>query len=217
MSGVFCHQVVYKTDDGVAHSEGLAILSHLPIINSKAIPYTNVSEKETSEISVKDLPEHNTDKGYINKQHYRKLLVAVIENEGEKLNISTTHFTWAYYGHFDKENKKFIWKIDEGTVNEQTEDAKRLFDIFDTFPDIVFCADLNAPRGEKIFDMFAHKLKDNIPEQYKRSIDENIHRLKAPLPLMIDGVFTTKEYEVSNVILKNGISDHMAVVCELSK
>ncbi len=217
MNGVFCHQVMYQTEDGISHSEGLAILTPLSINSSQAIPYTTNDENESKEISTKNLPEKNQDKNYINKQHHRKLLVAEISNEDQKFNISTTHFTWAFYGHFDKEKKEFVWDTDENTVEEQLKDMRKIFDIFDTFTDIVFCADLNAPRGKKVFDMVANKLKDNIPLEYKTSIDENLHRLGAPLPLMVDGVFTTPEYKVTNVILKSGISDHLAVICEISK
>lgn len=217
MDGVFCHQVVYKTDDGVAHSEGLAIFSHFPITDWQATPYTKVEEGTTSEILVKDLPEDNQDKNYINKQHHRKLLVAEIEIGEKKFRFATTHFTWAYYGKFDQENYKFVWNKDESTIDEQAEDATRLLDIIQSLKDMVFCADLNAPRGERVFDMFAGKLKDNIPPEYKTSIDEKIHRLGAPLPLMIDSVFTTKEYVVTDVVLKNGVSDHFAVVCEINR
>lgn len=64
--------------------------------------------------------------------------------------------------------------------------------------------------------MFAQNLKDNVPETYRTSIDGNIHRA-GPLPLMVDCLFTTPGYTAADVVLKDGVSDHMAVAGEIRK
>lgn len=82
--------------------------------------------------------------------------------------------------------------------------------------DFVFCGDTNAPRGREAFDRMAVEFKDNIPSHYKRSLDPKLHRAK-DAELMVDCLFTTPKYEATNVLLKDGVSDHMAVVAEIRK
>jgi endonuclease/exonuclease/phosphatase family metal-dependent hydrolase len=84
------------------------------------------------------------------------------------------------------------------------------------FEGFVLCGDTNAPRGKISFSKFSEKYKDNIPEEYKTTLDQNLHRVKG-LQYMIDCLFTTPNYTASNVRLIDGISDHMAVVAEITK
>ena len=75
---------------------------------------------------------------------------------------------------------------------------------------------MNAPRGNETFSRLEEKYKDNIPREYKTSIDQNLHKVKG-IQFMVDGLFTTPVYKASNVKLVDGISDHMAVVAEINK
>jgi hypothetical protein len=54
--------------------------------------------------------------------------------------------------------------------------------------------------------------------QYITSIDADLHRDgdKVRKPLMVDGLFTSPIYKCSNVRLQNGVSDHMAIVAEIT-
>lgn len=81
---------------------------------------------------------------------------------------------------------------------------------------LVFCGDMNAPRGGEAFSLLSQKYTDCIPLEYKTSIDQNLHRHKG-LQYMVDGLFTTPVYKTSNVRLVDGASDHMAIVAEIHK
>jgi len=82
--------------------------------------------------------------------------------------------------------------------------------------EFVFCGDTNAPRGREAFNRLAKKYKDNIPPEYKTSIDQNLHKVKG-IQFMVDALFTTPGYKASDVKLVDGVSDHMAVVAEIIK
>ena len=82
--------------------------------------------------------------------------------------------------------------------------------------EFVFSGDTNAPRGREAFDRIAKEFKDNIPLKYKTSLDKKIHRAK-DIDFMVDCLFTTPKYIASDVELKDGVSDHMAVVAEINK
>ena len=60
------------------------------------------------------------------------------------------------------------------------------------------------------------RFKDNIPLRYTTSIDPNLHRAGA-LELMVDGLFSTPGYVVSDVALHSGVSDHCAITCAISR
>lgn len=92
--------------------------------------------------------------------------------------------------------------------------AGRMIDYLKDFKEFVLCGDFNAPRGGEVFDSFARIYKDNIPPEYKTSLDQNLHRVKG-LIFMVDGFFTTQAYNASNVKLFDGVSDHFAVVGEI--
>ncbi len=81
--------------------------------------------------------------------------------------------------------------------------------------EFVLCGDMNAPRGNESFSRLAKKYKDNIPPEYKTSIDQNLHRAKG-IQFMVDGLFTTPAYKAKEVKLADGVSDHMAVVANIS-
>ncbi len=217
MKGVYTHNIMFRIEDDTVHDQGCAILSRFPIISHYIIPYTNINDYWADrEFSADRHSETESDRISIIKINDRKLLVADIAKDGAKYRIATTHFTWGYYGYVDKESKQFVFETDEEVLDFQVADTERLLKVIELLDEVVLCADLNAPRGRKVFDMLASVLKDNIPGEYKGSIDGRYHRHGA-LPLMVDTLFTTKHYEVRNVVLKDGLSDHMAVVGELEK
>jgi endonuclease/exonuclease/phosphatase family metal-dependent hydrolase len=82
-------------------------------------------------------------------------------------------------------------------------------------PDFILTGDFNAPRGRATWDTLAAKYKDNIPARYTSSIDPS-HRA-GESPYVVDGIFTTPEYEARNVELHEGISDHKAVTATVVK
>ena len=48
------------------------------------------------------------------------------------------------------------------------------------------------------------------------NIERNLHRYKG-VQCMVDVLFTTPSYKASNVKLVDGLSDHMAVVADISQ
>ena len=127
----------------------------------------------------------------------------VKKEDGSIYRIATTHFTWTPEGE---------------TTDYQMEDTTNLIRFLEEdLGGFILVGDLNAPRGKEAFSMIAEKFKDNIPEEYDSSLDDEIHRLKGSKSLMVDGLFSTKEYLLSNVKLMSGVSDHRAVVANIAK
>ncbi|MBP6881501.1 MAG: endonuclease/exonuclease/phosphatase family protein [Candidatus Pacebacteria bacterium] len=131
----------------------------------------------------------------------RAFLWCDVVKGGEVFRIGTTHFTWTPDGEADDEQRKEVGDLLR-ILKEQKE--------------IVFTGDFNAPRGREIFSRIAERYKDNVPPEYTTSIDGVIHRAGA-LPLMVDGIFSTPGYLVSNVRMVCGVSDHCALVAEVEK
>jgi endonuclease/exonuclease/phosphatase family metal-dependent hydrolase len=128
------------------------------------------------------------------------MLSCEIEKEGETFRVATTHFTWTPDGSAD---------------DYQRADVKKLLAILGGMGEFVLTGDFNAPRGGEIFGTLAEKYKDNVPSHYTTSIDGALHRA-GPLELMVDGIFSTPGYAVSDVELVAGVSDHKAIVATVS-
>lgn len=126
--------------------------------------------------------------------------IKVIDENGKEYNIANTHLPVTY----------------EGLATDfQIEDAKKLINILDSnLDEFILVGDTNAPRGRATFDMIANKFKDNIPQEYETSLDQNLHRVKG-LIYVVDCFFTKGDIKVKNVKLVDGVSDHMAVVGEV--
>lgn len=129
------------------------------------------------------------------------LVTLVVEKEGDLFTVGTTHFTWSSHG---------------GASMAQRINMKKLLGILGTYAEIVFTGDFNAPRGKEIFSMLADTYKDNVPTRYTTSIDGGLHRAGA-LNLMVDGLFSTPQYSVSDVRMVCGLSDHCALVATVSR
>ena len=132
----------------------------------------------------------------------RTLVVADIAKGGQLFRIATTHFTWTPVGH--------------QAEDIQRKDLKALMHTLDSLGELVLTGDFNTARGSEIFDAIAEKYKDNIPQEYTTTIDKNLHRA-GDLQYVVDGLFSTRAYRVSDVRLVDGVSDHMAVVATVSK
>lgn len=133
-----------------------------------------------------------------NNIHNRILLLIKILKGGREFTIATTHFTWSPEGK---------------ATPRQHRTLDSLFKIFNknNIRECILCGDFNAPRGGDIFSRLAKKFTDNIPEEILTTIDPNLHRVKN-LQRMVDGLFTTREYECHNVRVIGGLSDHKAIV-----
>src|SRR3989344_204695 len=126
---------------------------------------------------------------------------------------------WADIENIDGEVYRFITTqlpvTKEGEVTQyQLEVIDLLLTKLAPLGESILCGDMNAPRGKESFGRLEKKYKDNIPLEYKTSIDQNLHRVRG-IQFMVDALFTTSSYKASNVKLVDGVSDHMAIVSDI--
>jgi endonuclease/exonuclease/phosphatase family metal-dependent hydrolase len=188
--------------------QGVGILSKTPFVNSRITQYGGVF---TNEIPV--YIHNETDRLASYNTSKFMLLVAEVEKDGEVFKIATTHFPVSVGGK---------------TSDFQRQDLVRLLPLLEQEGELVLAGDFNAPRGGEIFSALASKYADNIPPEYIWSIDRHMHRA-GPMKLeadaqaagfegfMVDGIFSTPGYSVSNIEIHPGISDHCGFSAEISK
>ncbi len=167
---------------------GTTLFSRLPLTESRALYYFGTAAKVPSVEDPVPFGRHENFNGIF--------LAARVRSDGHWFTVGTTHFTWTPDGNASK---------------AQREDMQRLLQMLAEFPDIVFCGDFNAPRGREIWNALASCYKDNIPMEYETSIDQKLH-VTSGIRHVVDGLFSTPEYKVSEVRLVEGVSDHQAVV-----
>ncbi|MCB9806084.1 endonuclease/exonuclease/phosphatase family protein [Candidatus Nomurabacteria bacterium] len=129
------------------------------------------------------------------------VLSADFKKGDSSFRIATTHFCKSENGVAD---------------NFQKEHIGGLMNSLENLSELVVCGDFNAPRGMEIFEIISSKYKDNIDPKYETSLDANLHRA-GYLPYMVDGLFSTPEYEIKNMYFETGVSDHYAIVADVIK
>jgi len=132
----------------------------------------------------------------------RVALTAKTKVAGQTFQIATVHFTWS--GRAE-------------TTEAQKRDYLILKKFLNKFDEMIFCGDLNTPRGAEIWDDLAKKYADNIPQEVDTTIDKNLHKSGKDIRLVIDALFTSSQYLAKNVRVVSNTSDHMAVVGEIFK
>ena len=134
------------------------------------------------------------------------LLGCDVMHGADVFRVMTTHFTWSEKG---------------ATSALQCENMLRLLEVLKKSGNFILAGDFNAPRGGEMFSVLASGYKDNIPAHYETSIDLDLHgagktRAHELKDKMVDGLFTTPLYVASNVELVFGVSDHAAIVADIS-
>ena len=132
---------------------------------------------------------------------YHTFLSGEMLKDGQTFAVGTTHFVWTPNGKADDRQRMALIPFLKAVGSR---------------PEIIFSGDFNAPRGEEIFGAIAARYKDNIPPEYKTSIDGNIHR-SGHLLYIVDGLFTTPGYVAEDTRLVDGLSDHMAIVSRIRR
>ena len=168
---------------------GIGIGSALPLLSQESFLYKNMPQPPV----VEDQRVANDDD--------RIFLIASFDFEDEIYTIGTTHFTWS---------------MDGESTPEQLHDMAVMLEHLKDVESVAFAGDFNAPRGGATFAELSSKYKDNIPPSYTTSIDGNLHRA-GHLERMVDGLFTTPDYEARGVELVPGISDHCAILATICK
>jgi endonuclease/exonuclease/phosphatase family metal-dependent hydrolase len=188
----------FEFTPGVFTIQGVGIFSRLKTSNTVLEYYVG----DAGYIPQKSLADPAT---YALGNH--ALITADVESEGAEFRIATTHFTWTKDGQPN---------------DEQRQSMQKLLSLLETKKDFVLTGDFNAARGGEMFGELASKYADNIPAQYKTSIDITLHRAGKTAgaqlsQYMVDGLFTTPAYAVKDVTLVGGVSDHFAIVATIQK
>jgi len=126
------------------------------------------------------------------------------------LHIATTHFTWNPAGETADEN--------------QTTDLVKLLKYLHSKPSHILCGDLNIPRHYNIlYEELIKHYTDVVPQQYRSSLDKKLHRLgdnpdkqKLFTHFMVDYIFTQPPFAATDVQLQFNLSDHAAVIAEIT-
>jgi endonuclease/exonuclease/phosphatase family metal-dependent hydrolase len=179
-----------RTNENIAM--GIALFSRLPMTNMSTLYYRGSLDRSPSFDPTTNLTKSQTQNHFV--------ILCDVKKDEAIFRIGTTHFTWTPDGRAD---------------DIQRNDLKILLDLLKPLEEFVLCGDFNFPRGGELFAIMADRFKDNIPTRYVTSIDPILHRA-GPLQLMIDGVFSTPAYMVSDVELHSGISDHCAITCRIA-
>lgn len=195
MLGSFAYAPTLRHRSDFTSVIGNAIFSKVPI-ERKSIRYYVGSAEE--EVPKEELPVKGAN---------HALVLLDIQKGGRSYRIGCTHFTWTPHGE---------------ATDLQRSDMASLLAILEASGELVLAGDFNAPRGGEIFSLLAKRYKDNIPPEYKTSIDVNLHRLGKEHPdeftdKMVDGLFSTPNYIVSDVELHSGVSDHFAITATVAK
>ncbi len=188
--------------------QGVGIFSKTTFISSHISQYGGIF---TDEIPVYIHDETDRSRSYNTSKFV--LLTAEVEKDGDIFKIATTHFPVSVGGK---------------TSDFQRQDLARLLPLLEKEGELVLAGDFNAPRGGEIFSAIAGKYKDNIPLECVMSLDVNLHRAGRERlennakeigmkGFMVDGIFSTPGYEVSNVEMHSGLSDHLAFTADISK
>lgn len=193
MEGYFAPTVTITKDNKLhfkaGNTWGVMILTNQPSPEFKSFYYAGSPDA---------LPEFKDD--YHNSD-CRVLVMAEFPVDENTFTIATTHFTWSEGGNISAMQRDHLQKLTA---------------ILDTYPNLILTGDFNAPRGREIWRYLAGRYHDNIPTDIMTTIDQHLHR-KPGIQLVVDGLFSTPEYEVANVEVEEGVSDHMAVVATVSK
>jgi exonuclease III len=190
---VFCPEAIVNQKNihlPVRGSWGIAILAR-EIIKQQADYYVG-SEQTVPEFFVNQNPNSMN----------RMLLSAQVRFKQQLFQVMTTHFTWSGQG---------------AVTEEQRKDYAVLKNNLNKFQEVIFCGDLNTPRGGDIFDDLAKKYTDNIPLNIDTTIDKNLHKSGKDLHLVVDAFFTSAHYLAHHVRVVPNTSDHMAVVGEIER
>jgi len=193
MEGYFAPTVSITKDNKLhlkaGNTWGVMILTNQPSPEFKSFYYAGSPDA---------LPEFKDD--YHNSD-CRVLVALEFPGEENTFTIATTHFTWSEGGNI---------------TAMQRDHLQKLISVLDNYPSLILTGDFNAPRGREIWSNLAERYRDNIPPDIQTTIDQHLHR-KPGIQLVVDGIFSTPEYEVANVEVKAGVSDHMAVIATVSR
>lgn len=189
-----------RTNGTIVGQEGLIIASQLPFSHQTTY---------YAEVGTKDNPIRIDDRVLAVKFPY--ILAKIYHPDEGCFNIVTVHTPVTKNGLAD-ENQ--ILAVDNLLVELSQLEPH------------VLCGDFNMPRGfNHLYNNFIESYTDAIPKNYQSSLDRNLHRLgqrtnlNAPIfdTYMVDYIFTQTNYQADDVELQFGVSDHAAIIANITK
>ncbi len=146
-----------------------------------------------------------TDAHLVNTEFGGHTPTVILATSGT-LQIGTIHFTWTSNGSVD---------------DKQRHHMEVLLDYLSTKDKLIVCGDFNIPRGNEMYLRLAEKYKDNIPLTIDTTLDPELHRANfeksGKLKYVVDYVWSTPTYEVSEVRVEQGVSDHCGLVFSVTQ
>lgn len=147
---------------------------------------------------------------YVHERRRETIAHPVIIATTPEGTVATTHFTWNPHGEIADEH--------------QITDLEKLLFFLDTQPPHVLCGDFNIPRFQNhLYEDLTKRYTDTVPREYASSLDRTHHRVgddptKQHLfaSFMVDYLFTQPPYQATSVRLEFGVSDHAAVLGEIT-
>lgn len=180
------NNVVERVGGKVTETLGVAILSQAPI-GEREKYYCDGKTAET----IADLGLGT---------HSPVLLVGKIE----EIEVGVVHFTWT---------------PGASITAQQTEHLTTLLKVLKG-REIVLCGDFNIPRGNANYQRLASVYQDNIPMDVNTTLDPYLHRVNQTSPgklaYVVDYLWSTPKYQVSNVRVVAGVSDHCGVMGDVN-
>ena len=135
------------------------------------------------------------------KRHPRALITTTLEHEGQNYVFANTHFTWA---------------LTEDADVAQWPDYLRFQGLLDKIPSFVLAGDLNASRDSRVYRELSSRYVDHLPKDLESTLDPVLFR-KPELKLVVDHLFSTLDYRLSNVEVLTGLSDHCGLSATISR
>lgn len=129
----------------------------------------------------------------------RVIVYAEVEKAGVRYRVATTHFTWTEEG---------------ASTPAQARDFTNLVATMQHEQDWILCGDFNAPRGGATFSLFTERFTDWLPPSVESTLDPTLH-YAGTLDLVVDTIFTTSHYAVTECAVHCGLSDHCGISAKI--
>lgn len=142
---------------------------------------------------------------YSKKPNFSSHCPVIITGKIGETNLAAIHFSWTEGGSIDERQRKHM-ELLLGYLSNKGE--------------LVMCGDFNIPRGNEMYQKLAEKYLDNLPAEVTTTIDPRLHRANFEEPgkikFVVDYVWSTPKYKISEVKVVEGVSDHYGIVFELA-
>ncbi len=179
--------------EGVAM--GVALLARESLVLRGEHYY--VGSRETIPTYLKSEPDTR------NTAIYKVLLVGEVTSEQERYLVGVTHFTWSHQGICDEAQQR-TWNV--------------LGPQIASYPALVLAGDLNIPRAtNELYRELTALMRDHVPQVITSTMDPVLHRAPSTERHMVDYLLTRGAYDITDVRMVCGVSDHCALIGTVHK